>query len=72
MARLAGEFVMSSNRDWRDPAPYDRAETYPARGLAWEFLRRDAAYGQTYRTAVRRSSSTADAVVGRWGLRFRS
>ena len=32
---------MSSQRDWRDNAPYDLAETLPSPGIAWEFLRRD-------------------------------
>lgn len=62
---------MSSTRDWRDPAPYQRAETFPARALAWEFLRRDTDYRRTYRAAIRRSRTTADRAAGRWGLRFR-
>ena len=62
---------MPSKRDWRDAAPYERAEALPASGLAWEFLRRDDDYGRTYRSARRRSPVAADRAAGRWGLRFR-
>ncbi len=70
MRVFSWEQVMSSERDWRNAEPYERAETYPARGLAWEFLRRDLQYRETYRT-MRWSPSTLDAAVGRWGLRVR-
>lgn len=62
---------MPSTRDWRDPAPYEQAETYPARNLAWEFLRRNPDYRRAYRATARQPQAIADDAVGRWGLRFR-
>jgi len=62
---------MSSQRDWRDNAPYDLAETLPSPGIAWEFLRRDGDYQQAYLAAIKQSPQEADRTAGRWGLRFR-
>jgi hypothetical protein len=63
---------MSSKRDWRDPAPYQTAQTLSPPDLAWEFLRRDPAYQKTWQAGRGHSASAADDAAGRWGLRFRA
>lgn len=65
------EFFVSDKRDWRDPAPYQVAETLTAPDLAWEFLRRDPDYQKTYEASRRTSPAAADDAAGHWGLRFR-
>ncbi|WP_328591724.1 transcriptional regulator domain-containing protein [Pararhizobium mangrovi] len=57
--------------DWRSKAAYDDLERVPMRGLAWEYLRRNEAYGRDYHDAGRVSDAErADASARRWGLRF--
>lgn len=62
---------MKDQPDWRDPAPYRQIQSQVAANIAWEFLRRNEQYQQTYRAAIRRSRALADRVAARWGLRFR-
>lgn len=62
---------MPSKRDWRDPAHYQLAETLTVPDLAWEFLRRDPDYQNSYQAGRRISPAAADDAAGRWGLRFR-
>ncbi len=59
--------------DWREPAGYEYAETIPAAGFAWEYLRRHDDYRHDYQamTAHRRlAKDELRAFSERWGLRF--
>ena len=59
--------------DWRSPAAYEHAESIPAAGFAWEYLRRDADYHRDYdqinRVRAPRKAKLA-TFAERWGLRF--
>ncbi len=59
--------------NWRSSAAYEHAETIPAAGFAWEYLRRDADYHRDFdqinRMKAPRKAKLA-AFAERWGLRF--
>ncbi|OIQ93469.1 hypothetical protein GALL_245340 [mine drainage metagenome] len=59
--------------DWRSPAAYVHANSIPAAGFAWEYLRRDESYHKDYARLDGEESSEAAALTifsRRWGLRF--
>ncbi len=59
--------------DWRSPANYQHANSIPAAGFAWEYLRRDADYHRAFAEINRTktpAASALDAFSRRWGLRF--
>ena len=59
--------------DWRSPAAYQHANSIPAAGFAWEYLRRDEDYHRDFAKMNRTktpAASALDAFSRRWGLRF--
>ncbi len=59
--------------DWRSPAAYQHAESIPAAGFAWEYLRRNDDYHRDFQeiTRVKKPATRSlDAFSKRWGLRF--
>ncbi|CAM5761079.1 hypothetical protein LMIY3S_00015 [Labrys miyagiensis] len=59
--------------DWRSPAAYEHAQSIPAAGFAWEYLRRDEEYQRDFDRVTRvKTPNTAvtEAFSRRWGLRF--
>lgn len=59
--------------DWREPTAYTHANSIPAAGFAWEYLRRDGDYRQAYRRLKGHFDKNAAAradFLERWGLRF--
>ncbi len=61
--------------DWRSPAAYGHAQSIPAAGFAWEYLRRDDEYRRDFHRLNRKSRHDTDAQTAfsnRWGLRFRN
>ncbi|MGO4712196.1 transcriptional regulator domain-containing protein [Bradyrhizobium sp. 2TAF24] len=59
--------------DWRSPAAYQHAETIPAAGFAWEYLRRDDNYHRDFQKIGRLGNPSARSLAAfskRWGLRF--
>ena len=62
------------NSDWRSPAAYGHAQSIPAAGFAWEYLRRDDEYRHDFHRLKRKSrhdTEAQSAFANRWGLRFR-
>ncbi len=60
--------------DWRSPAAYGHAQSIPAAGFAWEYLRRDDEYRRGFHRLKRKSPYDTEAQTAfsnRWGLRFR-
>ena len=60
--------------DWRSPAAYGHAQSIPAAGLAWEYLRRDDDYRRDFQRLKRiphHDTEARTAFSNRWGLRFR-
>lgn len=59
--------------DWQAPGAYSDIKAIPARGFAWEYLRRDENYHADY-LAISRMEAPDDGIVAgfsrRWGLRF--
>jgi hypothetical protein len=67
-----GDAMPSS--DWRASAAYGYAQSIPAAGFAWEYLRRDDAYRRDFQRMKRKSrldTKAQTAFSSRWGLRFR-
>lgn len=66
---------MPSDRSgWRSSADYDYVERLGASDLAWEWLRRNKHYAQDYATlskAAPDDASLRQALLDKWGLRFR-
>ena len=66
---------MSSDRSgWRSSADYDYVERLGASDLAWEWLRRNKHYAKDYATlskAAPDDASLKQALLEKWGLRFR-
>ena len=67
-----------SASDWRSISEYDYLKRLDRSGFAWEFLRRNAAYQEDFKTLSREAASDAEAgdrlaeTLGqRWGLYFR-
>lgn len=59
--------------DWRSPAAYKFAESIPAAGFAWEYLRRDDEYRREFQaitTSTEPAPERLEAFAQRWGLRF--
>jgi hypothetical protein len=59
--------------DWRSPAAYRFANSIPAAGFAWEYLRRDDEYRREFQTITASHESDPkrlEAFMQRWGLRF--
>ncbi|WP_227446279.1 transcriptional regulator domain-containing protein [Cognatishimia sp. F0-27] len=64
----------SERSGWRSSAEYDYVEDLSASDLAWEWLRRNKRYAQDYATlskAAPDDASLKDALLDKWGLRFR-
>ncbi|WP_417603800.1 transcriptional regulator domain-containing protein [Primorskyibacter flagellatus] len=66
---------MPSDRSgWRSTADYDYVERLGASDLAWEWLRRNKHYAKDYATlskAAPDDASLKQALLDKWGLRFR-
>ena len=64
--------------EWRSPAAYEALRSSDAPGLAWEFLKRNAAFEREWKRleqAAERGTLSADDLDGfarRWGVRFRN
>lgn len=59
--------------DWRSPAAYEHAQSIPAAGFAWEYLRRDEDYHRDFermRRIRKPAARSLTAFSDRWGLRF--
>ncbi|WP_295813523.1 DUF6499 domain-containing protein [uncultured Nitratireductor sp.] len=59
--------------DWRASAAYRHANSIPAAGFAWEYLRRDEDYHRDFRAMARKKTPPPhrlEAFSQRWGLRF--
>ena len=64
----------SERSGWRSSAEYDYVEDLNASDLAWEWLRRNKRYAKYYATlskAAPDDASLKDALLDKWGLRFR-
>ena len=64
----------SDQSGWRSTADYDYVERLGAPDLAWEWLRRNKRYAQDYATlskAAPDDASLRQALLDKWGLRFR-
>lgn len=57
---------------WRSSAEYDHVDALSASDLAWEYLRRNEAYGADFDTLARAGASKnlTERIAQRWGLRF--
>ena len=65
---------MSEDDIWRSNTAYDYVDQLTPSEIAWEFLRRNPDYQESYRQLVssgRLSEEVAKEVAQRWGLRFR-
>ncbi len=59
--------------DWQAPAAYEHADSIPAAGFAWEYLRRHDDYNKDYEELAAQRRLPKDrlgAFSERWGLRF--
>ncbi|WP_219510790.1 DUF6499 domain-containing protein [Rhizobium sp. AB2/73] len=66
---------MSEGEDWRSAAAYDYVDDLTPSQLAWEFLRRNPDYRQSYSELLssgRLTEKAAEEFAQQWGLRFRS
>ena len=64
----------SERSGWRSSAEYDYVEDLSASDLAWEWLRRNKRYAKDYATlskAAPDDASLKEALLDKWGLRFR-
>ncbi|CAM4382657.1 transcriptional regulator domain-containing protein [Palleronia rufa] len=64
----------SERSGWRSSAEYDYVEDLSASDLAWEWLRRNKRYAKDYATlskAAPADASLKEALLEKWGLRFR-
>ena len=59
---------MSSPPDWSDGVAYDALHHADRSVLAWEWLRRDPGYCQSFRDHSEHVSAEAAAALARWGL----
>lgn len=69
---LEEKMVLNRNQ-WRSDAAYDYLDDLDTEGLAWECLRRNAAYQSEYaarKTGATDSSAVDDLIRQHWGLRF--
>lgn len=58
---------------WRDQSQYKFYDTLPVEGVAWECLRRNAAYQTSFDELVTQDAGhlpLSDDAQRRWGLRF--
>lgn len=65
---------MSQDESWRSEAAYDYIDKLTPGDLAWEFLRRNPDYRQSYQELVavgRLTEDIAREFAEQWGLRFR-
>ena len=65
---------MSEEESWRSEAAYDYIDKLTPGDLAWEFLRRNPDYRQSYQELAavgRLSEDIAREFSEQWGLRFR-
>ncbi|WP_456857784.1 transcriptional regulator domain-containing protein [Bradyrhizobium sp. USDA 4515] len=66
---------MSEDENWRSESAYDYIDDLTPSELAWEFLRRNPDYRNSYYTLLssgRLTEETAREFAQQWGLRFRS
>ncbi len=64
----------SERSGWRSSAEYDYVEDLSASDLAWEWLRRNKRYAKDYATLSKPApddASLKEALLDKWGLRFR-
>ena len=59
---------MSSLPDWRDSKAYEALRNADRSALAWEWLRRDPGYCESFRDYSQQSPTEAAAELARWGL----
>ena len=59
-----------STEDWRSRAAYQYAAAMEPESLAWEFLRRNPDYRETYKAVSAQADDGTDGPARRWGLRF--
>lgn len=65
---------MSEDESWRSEAAYAYIDELTPSDLAWEFLRRNPDYRQSYDELMstgRLSDEAAEKFARQWGLRFR-
>lgn len=65
---------MSEDERWRSEAAYDYIDKLTPGDLAWEFLRRNPDYRQSYQVLLdvgRLTEDVAREFAEQWGLRFR-
>lgn len=65
---------MAETDNWRSQAAYDYIDTLTPGDLAWEFLRRNPEYRQSYDELLatgQLKSEKAPEFAQQWGLRFR-
>ncbi|WP_423416169.1 DUF6499 domain-containing protein [Hyphomicrobium sp. B1] len=65
--------MTSDASEWRSSASYDHVEELTASGLAWEWLRRNEAYGRDFRAVMERDvdpTRLMHMIWKNWGLRF--
>lgn len=65
--------IPDTSQWWLDAA-YDYIDDIPARGVAWEYLRRNTHYQQDYAETLVQADDArrvAEALPRRWELRFR-
>lgn len=66
---------MSEDENWRSATAYDYIDELTPSELAWEFLRRNPDYRQSYDELLSTGRLTDEAArqfAQQWGLRFRS
>src|ERR1700674_4570537 len=69
-----GEQRMPQDSDWRSSAAYDYMDQLDTSGLAWEFLRRNRRYRESYYELARSGrlrDERARRFAEQWGLSFR-
>jgi len=65
--------MMPDASRWHSSAIYDRFEDLPASDLAWEWLRRNEAYGRDFAALTSKDidpHALTDRIQQRWGLQF--
>ena len=65
---------MPQEYDWRSADACTYLDDFGATAIAWEFLRRNCEYQQTYRSLAgeaQASPELSEPLAQRWGLRFR-
>ncbi|WP_245314623.1 transcriptional regulator domain-containing protein [Labrys sp. WJW] len=64
---------MADASQWRSSAPYRHVDNLSASDLAWEWLRRNEAYGRDYAASIgpdANHDAQAMRIRQQWGLQF--